>query len=138
MNLTYFFSLNDGRVIDGGHRGNDAHFINHSCEPNCAVLEHQDGGYSFTRCRIFRAERNLSYDYALIYEERHTPAVKRAVACHFGAPACKGSMLMLKNTARYRSNLARRWPAPAACTCASRAQDGHSCRSAIRYPRDRR
>src|SRR4051812_38832227 len=35
VNHTFFFSLADGNVIDGGSGGNDARFINHACEPNC-------------------------------------------------------------------------------------------------------
>jgi SET domain-containing protein len=108
LNLTYFFSLSDGRVIDGGSRGNDARFINHSCEPNCEAYEHEDGRvYIYALQDIARGEE-LSYDYALIYEERHTPAVKRAFACHCGAPSCSGSMLMPKNSARYRANVSAR------------------------------
>ena len=36
---TFFFALSSGRVIDGGDQGNDARWINHSCEPNCAAQE---------------------------------------------------------------------------------------------------
>ena len=32
---TFFFSLESGKIIDGGSQGNDARWINHSCEPNC-------------------------------------------------------------------------------------------------------
>jgi SET domain-containing protein len=108
LNLTYFFSLNDGRVIDGSRNGNDARFINHSCEPNCQALEHDDGRVFIYAMQNIPRGSELSYDYALIYEERHTPAVKRAFACHCGAPSCSGSMLMPKNSARYRANVSRR------------------------------
>ncbi|HEX2604116.1 MAG TPA: SET domain-containing protein-lysine N-methyltransferase [Oxalicibacterium sp.] len=105
LNFTYFFSLNDGRVIDGGRSGNDARFINHSCEPNCEALEHEDGRVFIYALHDIARGEELSYDYALVYEERHTPAVKRAFACHCGAPGCTGSMLMPKNSARYRANV---------------------------------
>ena len=107
LNFTYFFSLNDGRVIDGGRRGNDARFINHCCEPNCEALEHEDGRVFIYALRDIARGEELSYDYALIYEARHTPAVKQVFACHCGAPGCSGSMLMPKNSARYRANLGR-------------------------------
>ena len=29
------FTVDDGHVIDGGVDGNEARFINHSCDPNC-------------------------------------------------------------------------------------------------------
>ncbi|HTH44843.1 MAG TPA: SET domain-containing protein-lysine N-methyltransferase [Oxalicibacterium sp.] len=105
LNLTYFFNLNDGRVIDGGRGGNDARFINHSCEPNCEAFEHADGRVFIYAMRDIPRGQELSYDYALIYEERHTPAVKRAFACHCGAEGCSGSMLMPKKSARYRANV---------------------------------
>src|SRR5690606_37915016 len=43
LNLTYFFALNDDRVIDDGVGGNAARYINHSCEPNCEAIEYEDG-----------------------------------------------------------------------------------------------
>lgn len=106
LNHTYFFSLNDGRIIDGGSGGNEARFINHSCEPNCEAVEHEDGRVYIYALMEIEAGEELSYDYALIYEERHTPAVKRAFACHCGASACSGSMLMPKRSARYRAQKA--------------------------------
>jgi SET domain-containing protein len=105
LNFTYFFSLNDGRVIDGGRGGNDARFINHSCEPNCEALEHEDGRVFIYALHDIPRGEELRYDYALVYEERHTAAVRRAFACHCGAPTCSGSMLMPKNSARYRANV---------------------------------
>src|SRR5687767_12945297 len=39
VNHTFYFSLADGRVIDGGSRGNDARWINHACSPNCEAFE---------------------------------------------------------------------------------------------------
>jgi SET domain-containing protein len=96
VNHTYFFSLSDGRVIDGAHRGNEARFINHACEPNCEAMEHEDGRvYIYALCDIERGEE-LHYNYALIYEGRHTPAIKRAFACRCGTPGCKGTYLASK------------------------------------------
>lgn len=93
LNHTFFFTLADGRVIDGGVHGNEARFINHSCEPNCEAMEHPDGSvHIYALMDIARGEE-LSYHYALIYEGRHTAAVKRAFACHCGAPGCSGIML---------------------------------------------
>jgi SET domain-containing protein len=93
INHTYFFSLADGRVIDGASRGNAARFINHSCEPNCEPLEHEDGRvFIYSLMDIERGEE-LSYYYALIYEGRHTATVRRAFPCHCGSPTCTGTML---------------------------------------------
>lgn len=105
LNLTYFFTLNDGRVIDGGVGGNAARYINHSCEPNCEAIEYEDGSVWIHALYGIARGDELSYDYTLVYEGRHTPAVKRAFACHCGAPSCSGSMLMSKRSARYRANM---------------------------------
>lgn len=96
INHTFFFSLADGRVIDGGARGNAARFVNHSCEPNCEAYEHEDGRVYLYAVQPIGAGEELSYNYALIYEGRHTTAVKRAFACHCGAPGCLGVMLAPK------------------------------------------
>ncbi len=95
VNHTFFFSLNDGMVIDGGSDGNDARFINHACEPNCQAEEEDGRVYIFALRDIARGEE-LNYNYALVYEERHTPAVKRAFACRCGTPGCTGTMLAPK------------------------------------------
>jgi SET domain-containing protein len=100
LNHTFYFTLADGRVIDGGSRGNAARYINHSCEPNCEALEHEDGRvYIYSLREIARGEE-LSYNYALIYDGRHTAAVKKAFACRCGSPCCSGVMLAPKRRAR--------------------------------------
>ena len=95
INHTFFFSLADGRVIDGGSNGNDARFINHGCEPNCEAEEDDGRVYIFASHDIEKGEE-LTYNYALIYEERHTAAVKKAFECRCGAPTCTGTMLAPK------------------------------------------
>lgn len=99
INHTFYFSLADGRVIDGGKRGNDARWINHACEPNCEAYE--DEGHVYIHAlRDIDAGEELNYNYALIYDERHTPALKRLFACRCGTPACSGTMLAPKRRTR--------------------------------------
>lgn len=100
LNHTFFFTLADGRVIDGGAQGNDARFINHSCEPNCEAMEHADGTVHIYALMDIERGEELCYNYALIYEGRHTAAVKRAFACHCGAPGCSGIMLAPRRRGR--------------------------------------
>ncbi len=75
-------------MTDGGSRGNAARFIIHSCEPNCQPFEHEDGRVYPYAMQPIGAGEELSYHYALIYDGRHTAAVKRAFACRCGAPGC--------------------------------------------------
>jgi len=99
VNHTFYFSLADGNVIDGGRRGNDARWINHACEPNCEAYE-DDGRVYIHALRDIDAGEELNYNYALIYDERHTPALKRLFACRCGTPACTGTMLAPKKRSR--------------------------------------
>ena len=99
VNHTFFFSLADGNVIDGGSGGNDARFINHACEPNCEAYEEDGKVFIYALQEIEKGEE-LNYNYALIYEERHTAAVKKLFECRCGAPSCTGTMLAPKKRAR--------------------------------------
>ncbi|MES2018832.1 MAG: SET domain-containing protein-lysine N-methyltransferase [Pseudomonadota bacterium] len=99
INHTFFFSLADGMVIDGGSGGNDARYINHACEPNCEAYEEDGKVFIYALHEIEQGEE-LNYNYALIYEERHTKAVKKLFECRCGAPSCTGSMLAPKKRKR--------------------------------------
>jgi SET domain-containing protein len=46
--------------------------------------------------RDIRSGEELNYDYALVIDERLTPALKKSYACHCGAKRCRGTMLALK------------------------------------------
>jgi SET domain-containing protein len=92
---TFLFSLEDGRVIDGGSRGNDARWINHACEPNCEAREEDGRVFIYALRDILRGEE-LNYNYALVLDLRHTPALKRAYACLCGTPGCRKTMLAPK------------------------------------------
>ena len=98
VNHTFFFSLADGNVIDGGSGGNDARFINHACEPNCEAYEEDGKVFIYALHNIDQGDE-LNYNYALIYEERHTAAVKKLFECRCGAPSCTGTMLAPKKRA---------------------------------------
>jgi hypothetical protein len=96
VNHTFLFSLEDGRVIDGGRRGNDARWINHACEPNCEAEEDEKGRVYIRALRDIARGEELNYNYALIYDVRHTAAVKRAFECRCGSPNCTKTMLAPK------------------------------------------
>ena len=38
-NHTFYFHIDDGRVIDALYGGNSSRWINHSCDPNCEADE---------------------------------------------------------------------------------------------------
>lgn len=91
---TFFFSLESGKLIDGGDQGNDARWINHACEPNCEAQEEKGRVYIHALRDISRGEE-LFYDYGLVIEEKMSKALKKAYACRCGAASCRGTMLAL-------------------------------------------
>ena len=91
-NHTFYFTLEDGRVIDAAHGGNKARWINHSCQPNCEAFE-QDGRVYIRSLRAIRTGQELNYDYELDVDGRQTAKLKREYACHCGAKRCRGTML---------------------------------------------
>ena len=92
---TFYFSLDDGTVIDAKHGGNAARWINHSCEPNCEADE-QDGRVFVKALRDLLPGEELFYDYGLVIDERYTPTLKRQYACRCGTPSCRGTLLAPK------------------------------------------
>ena len=92
---TFLFAIDDDVVIDAAVDGNEARFINHSCDPNCdAVIE--DGRIWIETIREVPAGEELAYDYAYVLEERHSPAAKHRHPCHCGAANCRGTILAKK------------------------------------------
>lgn len=96
---TFFFSLDSGKLIDGGDNGNDARWINHACEPNCEAREEEGRVYIYTLRDIKRGEE-FNYDYGLVLDERQTKALKKAYECRCGAPSCRHTMLAKKSRKR--------------------------------------
>ncbi len=93
-NHTFYFSLDDGNVIDGKY-GNSSRWINHSCDPNCEPDE--SGGRVFIKAlHNIAAGQELFYDYGLIIDERYTPKLKAEYPCWCGASQCRGTLLSPK------------------------------------------
>lgn len=100
---TYLFAFDyeapDGTwvdvVVDASVGGNAARFLNHSCAPNCDVVV-DDGRLWIETIRAVAPGDELTYDYAFVLEERHTPAAKRRYPCHCGAATCRGTILAKK------------------------------------------
>jgi SET domain-containing protein len=92
---TYLFAIDDDVVIDAAVDGNDARFINHSCDPNCdAVID--DARIWIETIRDIEPGEELAYDYAYVLTERHSPAAKRRYPCNCGAVSCRGTILAKK------------------------------------------
>jgi len=95
-NHTFYFHVDDERVIDGKVHGNSAKWINHSCEPNCEADE-QNGRIFIKALRNIAAGEELNYDYGLVIDEPYTPALLAEFPCWCGAESCRGTLLAPKD-----------------------------------------
>lgn len=98
-NHTFFFHVDEDRVIDGGVNGNSARWINHSCDPNCEADERK-GRIFIQAIRNIAAGEELFYDYGLMIEERYTKKLKAEYPCWCGAASCRGTLLAPKRGRR--------------------------------------
>src|SRR5688500_6960807 len=92
---TFLFAIDDDVVIDAAVDGNEARWINHSCDPNCDAVIDEDRIWIET-IRDIEPGEELAYDYAYVLPERHSPAAKRRYPCNCGATRCRGTMLAKK------------------------------------------
>ncbi len=98
-NHTFYFALDDGRVIDGNVGGNSARWINHSCAPNCEA-EEVEGRVFIRALRDIAPDEELFYDYGLVIDVRLTKKLKKDYACRCGARKCRGTMLASKRNGK--------------------------------------
>lgn len=94
-NHTFYFHVDDGRVIDAAHGGNASRWINHSCDPNCEADE-EDGRVFIKSLRNIHAGEELSYDYGLIIDAPYTKKLKAEYPCWCGSKNCRGTLLAPK------------------------------------------
>ena len=83
---TYIFHLNYHYDIDGETLANTARYINHSCDPNCAV-EYTTDTIWIVALKDIQAGEELSFNYG--YDAREY----EKFPCHCGAKNCCGYIL---------------------------------------------
>ena len=100
---TFLFTLNDKYVIDANIDGNNARWINHSCDPNCESVTDEDDGGDPRKDRVFieamraiKPGEELTYNYGIVLAEPHTAKLKKLWACRCGSRKCTGTMLQPK------------------------------------------
>lgn len=89
---TFLFTVDDETVIDAARGGNEARFINHSCEPNCETVD-EDGRIFLYALRDIASGGELTYDYHLERSGRLPDGWRCLYACHCGTPSCRGTLL---------------------------------------------
>lgn len=104
---TFLFTVDDDVCVDGSRGGNEARFINHSCDPNAYAL--------IQKKRIFiRALRSIApgeeilYDYWYSTDPDYTDEdLRRLYPCRCGAEKCRGTLAApLKKKARSKAKRA--------------------------------
>jgi len=89
---TFYFHIDDRRVIDAKFGGNSSRWINHSCAPNCTAT--QEGQRVFIDAlRDIAAGEELFYDYGLVIDEPLSPELKADYPCWCGHGVCRGTLL---------------------------------------------
>tara|TARA_B110000196_G_C20612654_1_gene415922 strand:- start:30 stop:494 length:465 start_codon:yes stop_codon:yes gene_type:complete len=80
----YLFNLNKRYDLDGDFKFNTARLINHSCDPNCEVLEDNKKLWIFAM-RDIKKNEELTYDYGFSFDKDYKQYV-----CKCGAKNCVG------------------------------------------------
>jgi SET domain-containing protein len=89
---TFLFTLDEKTVIDAAVDGNEARFINHSCDPNCQALIEDDKIFIYALKDISPGQE-LSYDYAYERAEGMEEESEKLYVCRCGAKNCRGTIL---------------------------------------------
>jgi SET domain-containing protein len=95
-NHTFYFHVNEDKVIDALHGGNSSRWINHCCDPNCEADEENDRIF-IKAIRNIKAGEELNYDYGLIIDEPYTKKLKAEYPCWCGSANCRGTLLSPKD-----------------------------------------
>ena len=102
-NHTFLFIVDRKTVIDAGVDGNDARFINHSCDPNCEVVITRGRVYIHA-LRDIEEGAELFYDYWYITDESYTlEDLRRIYPCRCGSPRCRGTLARPPKKTRKRA-----------------------------------
>lgn len=93
---TFLFIIDSETCIDAAEGGNEARFINHSCDPNCeAVLSAEDREIWIVALRDIAAGEELTYDYGYTLDSESIEEALRNYPCTCGSPRCRGTILRL-------------------------------------------
>lgn len=98
---TFLFEVDEETFIDASRQGNEARFINHSCEPNCASYV-QDGRVFIEAIKNVQPGVELTYDYCYKRDGRPSAQWAKLYPCYCGTPSCRGTMLRPRRTRRSR------------------------------------
>lgn len=101
--------FNDYHLQVGEHRylgpsGQADDYVNHSCAPNCALLE----GLRLTAVRDIAPGEELTWDYSTAIDEAGFPGFP----CACGAPGCRGTVRSFRDLSTADRERLRPWLLP--------------------------
>ncbi|MBL8961530.1 MAG: SET domain-containing protein-lysine N-methyltransferase [Gemmatimonadetes bacterium] len=89
---TFLFTLDKRYVIDAANEGNDARYINHSCDPNCEAVITK-GHIYIAALRNIKKGEELFYDYSYARDKNTTEEDEKLYVCRCGSAKCRGTIL---------------------------------------------
>ncbi len=89
---TFLFTLDDETVVDGHSAGNDARYINHSCDPNCEAVIDEEHIWIYA-LRNIQPGAELAYDYQYERTGENDDDLEKFYVCRCGSPKCRGSIM---------------------------------------------
>lgn len=99
---TFLFTVSRQTVIDARVRGNEARFINHSCDPNCEAIIDRSRVF-IEAIRAISPGEELLYDYGYMRDGTETADEEfRVYACRCGSAGCRGTILAPLSKAELR------------------------------------
>jgi SET domain-containing protein len=110
VHYTYLFTVSSKTVIDATREGNDARYINHSCDPNCESEVVRGRVYIYA-LRDIAVGEELHYDYAYERSGEETDEDEARYKCLCGTPPCRGSIMESLDAYRLRTSARRAKPA---------------------------
>jgi len=93
--ITYLFTLDKKYLLDGDFEFNKARLINHSCNPNCEVLDESKSKIWITAIRNIKKNEELSYDYGFSFDCNYKDHI-----CKCGSNNCVG--FIIREGSRWR------------------------------------
>ena len=95
FDVTYLFTINKKYLLDGDFKFNTARLINHSCDPNCEVLDTSKTKIWITAMKDIKKGEELSYDYGFSFDSNY-----KDHKCKCGSKNCVG--FIVREGSRWR------------------------------------
>jgi hypothetical protein len=99
---TFLFTIDEHICIDAFIGGNEARYVNHSCDPNCETVL-AEGEIHIVAMREIAAGEELTYDYGYTLDEESVEEALQRYPCRCGTAQCKGTILRLEKTLKAES-----------------------------------